>query len=409
MISATLHNILRENPIVVSGMGAICAAGANVGQLWAHALRGQSTPIEQHFCWGTESWQTAVHAVEDLDALLRAHPRARKLDRSIQLALIAADEALQQAGLAFQAADEGRTGLIVGSSRGPRMKWMEAIERRKVLPTDAASSTIASLTGSLAKVFGLTGPSFTVSATCASGAVAIGLAAQQILTGAADRMLVGATDAPLHPMMVAQLRAAGVLGEHPDPTRTCRPFDLSRNGLCLGEGAGFIVLESAASAASRGAPSLACLTGWSSGAENVGRAAVSTGGEALVRTMRQAIDAAGLCPSDISYINAHGTGTLMNDSAEAQAVLTTFGSAAAPPCSSTKPVTGHCLGATPVLEAVLCVRALQEQMIPPTANCHAPAFPLDFVPLQARPAALRHVLSNSLGFWGKHASLLFSR
>ncbi len=404
-----MQKFLLENPIVVSGMGSICAAGSSVEELWTRALRGHSTATEQSFCWGTESWQTAVHAVGDLTGLLGKHLRAGKLDRSIQLALVAATEALQQAGLPFQATDEGRSGLIVGSSRGPRTKWMAAIERRTVLPTDAAISTIASLTGSLSKVFGLTGPSFTVSATCASGAVAIGLAAQQILTGAADIMVVGGTDAPLHPMMVAQLRAAGVLGEHPDPTRTCRPFDISRNGLCLGEGAGFIVLESAASAARRGAPSLARLTGWSSGAENVGRAAVSLGGKTLVRTMRQAIEAARLSPSDISYINAHGTGTLMNDSAEAEAILTTFGSAGAPPCSSTKPVTGHCLGATPVLEAILCVQALREQMIPPTANCHAPAFPLDFVPLRARPAALQHVLSNSLGFWGKHASLLFSR
>jgi len=407
MISSSLQRILHDNPIVVTGLGALCAAGSKVESLWHSAVEGHCPAGEQTFCWGDESWMSAVHEVANLDLLRQIYPRAGKLDRTIQLALVAAGQAMQHAALPAGALD-GRTGLIVGSSRGPRGKWIEALERRTVFPTDAASSTIASLTGSLGKVFGITGPCFTVSATCASGALAVALAAQQILLGAADIMVVGGADAPLHPMMVAQLRAAGVLGHHPDPARTCRPFDLTRNGLCLGEGAGFIVLESATSAASRGARSLAKLTGWSTAAENVGRAAVSPGGAALVATMRQAILTAGLSPADISYINAHGTGTAMNDQAEAQAVLTTFGPAA-PPCSSTKPVTGHCLGATPVLEAILCVQALEHQIIPPTANCDHPEFPLDVVPLRARRAPLTHVLSNSLGFWGSHASLVFSR
>jgi 3-oxoacyl-(acyl-carrier-protein) synthase len=124
--------------------------------------------------------------------------------------------------------------------------------------------------------------------------------------------------------------------------------------------------------------------------------------------MDDAIRTAGLLPEDISYINAHGTGTLMNDRAEAEALVTTFGSGC-PPTSSTKPVTGHCLGASPVLEAILCIHALQQQLVPPTANCHDPEFPIDIVTLRARPAPLQHVLSNSLGFWGKHASLVFSR
>lgn len=403
-----MHRFLTDNPLVLTGMGAIGAAGRSVAELWNHAVGADSQATLQDFSWGSNSWQSAVNPVIGLPELLAIYPRSNKLDRTIQLALVAAGQALQQSGVGRKEANRHRVGLIVGSSRGPRTKWTEALERRTVFPTDAASSTIASITGSLAQSFDLTGPCFTVSATCASGAVAIALAAQQILLGAADIMLVGGTDAPLHPMMVAQLKAAGVLGAHPDPSRTCRPFDLTRNGLCLGEGAGFLVLESAASAADRGVPSLARLSGWSTAAENAGRAAVSPDGQTLVRTMRQAIETAGLNPSDISYINAHGTGTVMNDQAEARAVLTTFGSAP-PPCSSTKPITGHCLGATPVLEAILCVEALRHQIIPPTANCDHPAFPLDVVPLRARPAPLAHILSNSLGFWGTHASLVFSR
>ncbi len=142
--------------------------------------------------------------------------------------------------------------------------------------------------------------------------------------------------------------------------------------------------------------------------ENVGRAAVSLGGHTLSRTMNDALHMAQLSPKNVGYINAHGTGTIMNDEAEVAAIQTVFREKC-PPCSSTKPVTGHCLGATPVLEAILCVEALRHQIIPPTANCSDPEFSLDVAPLKARSASIDHVLSNSLGFWGKHASLLFAR
>jgi 3-oxoacyl-[acyl-carrier-protein] synthase II len=286
---------------------------------------------------------------------------------------------------------------------------MEFINREKVFPSDASASTIASISGILVQCFGVRGPTFVVSSTCASGGAAIALAAQQILLGEADIMLVGASDAPLNGMMIAQLRAAGVVGYHDDPAKSCRPFDRSRNGLCLGEGSGFLVLESLESSVRRNVKPLGKVAGWGLSNENVGRVAVDSKGSTLVRTMRSAIAMADIDPQEVDYINAHGTGTLQNDTAEINAIAQVFGDTQSPPCSSTKPVTGHCLGATPLLEAIISVKALETQIIPPTANCEDPEFSLDVVPLHAREASLKYIISNSLGFWGSHCSLLLSK
>ena len=172
------------------------------------------------------------------------------------------------------------------------------------------------------------------------------------------------------------------------------------------------MLETSVSAARRGTRPLARLAGWGQAVDLAGRVGVSAGAEGLVQAATAALGLAGLEPTMIEHVNAHGTGTVMNDLAEARAMQTIFGDRAAQvPCSSTKPVTGHCLGATPALEAILAVEALRHQLIPPTANCHLPdpECVLDVVPLTARPARLNHVMSNSLGFWGYHASLIFSR
>ncbi len=399
-----LHHLLKENPVVITGMGAISAAGSSVDALWENALKGVSPAGWREFPWNGRVWRKAVCQIHDLEPLLTPFPRARKWDRAIQLGCVAAAQALRQARVAGSF-DSDRIGLVAGTSRGPRTKWIEQLQHKTVFPSDAASSTIASLSGSLTQCFDIQGASFVVSATCASGAAAIILAAQQILLGTADVMLVGAADAPLNPMMIAQLEASGVMGEHTDPARTCRPFDSSRNGLCLGEGAGFLVLESQRSAEARGVKPLAQIAGWGTRTENAGRVSVGTEGHVLRQTMMDALEMAGTTLDAVSYINAHGTGTVMNDAAEAKALSDLFGSEKIPPCSSTKPVTGHCLGATPVLETIFGVAALRDQLLPPTANCDRPAFPLDVIP-EARAARVNTVLSNSLGFWGKHASIL---
>jgi 3-oxoacyl-[acyl-carrier-protein] synthase II len=285
------------------------------------------------------------------------------------------------------------------------------LDQRRLPPSLSADCTFAVLSGALAQALRCEGPGATVSATCASGAYAVALAAEQLLLGKADACLVGAAEAPLVPTVIAQLQSAGVLGSHPDPRLTSRPFDQTRNGLCLGEGAAFLMLETADAARRRGARPLARLAGWGLCVDDSGRAGVSESGGGMVSSARQALESAGLTAAEIGYVNAHGTGTLMNDRAEAAALRQLFGANAIPPCSSTKPVTGHCLGATPALEAVICIEALRRQIIPPTLNCHQPdpECATNLRRLQPQPARFRHALSNSLGFWGYHAALVFSR
>jgi 3-oxoacyl-[acyl-carrier-protein] synthase II len=414
MTPSLLTRLINETPVVVTGCGVATAAGHSVAALWQTALSGPAPVVRREFDIGGQSRAFAVCAAPETCV---GQPRLRRfgrLDRSVQLAWVAATQACAAAGLE-PATDPARIGLFLGSSRGPIGKVQEGFVRaahRRYPPTLSADCTMASLSGALAQALEIHGPCCTLSATCASAAFAIGLAAEQILLGKANTMLAGGTEAPLVPMLLAQLEAAGVVGSHPDPARSCRPFDATRNGFCLGEGSAFLVLESAAVAARRGAVPLARLSGWGTWLDNSGRAGVGIAGTGLVAAANQALELAGLTPDAIDYINAHGTGTRLNDAAEARGVGALFGRRAAlVPCTSTKPVTGHCLGATPAMEAVICLEAIRHQTIPPTLNCAQPDpdCAINAQPSAARRTPLRHVLSNSLGFWGNHAALIFSR
>lgn len=413
-----LRKLLRENPLVITGMGAFSAAGESVEALWRSAVAGLSLAEWMDFGTGHPTGRAkdrfAVCRAPAIDLTRPELRSVRKMDRCVQMALLAAREACLQAGL-NETLPFARAGVMVGSSRGPCNQLNAALEQFKsgrYPPSLSANTTFASLSGALSQAFKFKGPGATIAATCASSALAIGLAAEQILLGKADVMLVGGTEAPLQYPILGQLAAAGVLGTHAEARQACRPFDITRNGLILGEGSAFLVLESAANAAKRGAKPLARLTGWAMSLDNAGRTAVMEDGAELRRVMQQAVELAGLQAADIDYINAHGTGTVMNDAAESEAVRQFLGTrTAAVPCSSTKPVTGHCLGATSALEAVIAITAMQWQMVPPTANCTQPdpQCAIQVQPLKAGPAILRHVMSNSLGFWGYHAALVFSR
>ena len=222
-------------------------------------------------------------------------------------------------------------------------------------------------------------------------------------------MLVGGAEAPLHAVVLAQLEASGVLGSHEDAAQACRPFDVTRDGMVLGEGSAFLVLESAGLAARRGAKPLANLAGWSMSVDSSGRTGMREDGSSVVQAMQQALDVAQFSPSHIGYVHAHGSGTVLNDFAEATALGTLFG-ARAVPCSSTKPVTGHCLGATPALGAILCIEALRSRKLPPAVNCARPdpKCPVQIVAPGSQATGAGRALCNSVGFWGYHASLIFS-
>lgn len=411
MIDSVLARLIRDHPIVITGTGSFSAAGDSVESLWRAAVAGRSLAVCRPFPMGNASEEFAVCSAPELDVHRSELQALRKTDRCVQLAWLAANQAWQQAQLDNVYAPE-RIGVMVGSSRGPSNKRAETMlaGRHKYPPSLSANTTFAVLSGALAQTFKLKGPGATISATCASSAFAIGLAAEQILLGKVDAMLVGGAETPLQPAILAQLQSAGVMAVHQDAAQACRPFDQTRNGLVLGEGSAFLILESAHTAAKRGAKVLAQLAGWSLGLDDSGRTGADEAGSGLIRMMEQALQLADLTAEKIGYINAHGTGTKLNDAAEAQAVGKLFGPAAAAiPCSSTKPITGHCLGATPALEAIICLEALRHGMIPPTANCRQqdPLCAINVQPLIARPAKLSTVMSNSLGFWGYQASLIF--
>jgi 3-oxoacyl-[acyl-carrier-protein] synthase II len=401
-----LAQLLHDSPLVVTGIGCVSAAGHSAEALWTSAVAGRPTAAwQQH---GTERF-AGCHA----GGLPLGEPQARRIrrsDRAVQLAWFAARQACEQACLDLKSAWP-RIGVMTGCSRGPVGRLYESFERLqggKLTPSLAVDTSIACLSGTLGQEFGLLGPSATISAACASAAVAIGCAAEQILLGSADAMLVGGTEAPLHPVIIAQLTAAGLLASHDEPRHACRPFDVARNGMVPGEGAAFLVLEPARAADRRGVIPLAELRGWAAWLARSGRAGMQPSGAGLLAVMSGAMELGEVKANQVDYINAHATGTGQGDQSEATAVAGLFGRNV--PCTSTKPVTGHCMGATAALEAVIAIQALRHQIIPPTANCTQPdpSCLIDSQPLAARPARLRTVLSNSAGFWGHHAALLFS-
>jgi 3-oxoacyl-(acyl-carrier-protein) synthase len=404
-----LASLLRDNPIVVTGMGAYSAAGDSVAALWRAAMAGRGLAEWREFTIAGQPQRFAVCSAPPIDSSAPALHAARKADRCAQMALHAASQALDHAALNGAYAPH-RLGVAIGSSRGPLGKMEESFERLHrgvVLPTLSAQSSLGSLSGTLAQCFNLQGPGAVISATCASAAFAIGFVAEQILLGKADAMLVGGAEAPLHAVVVAQLQASGVLGSHEDAAKTCRPFHATRNGMVLGEGGAFLVLERLG--ARPDAKPLAHLAGWSMTTESSGRTGMREDGSSVVRSMQQALELAQMSPREIAYVHAHGSGTVLNDFAESAALARVFGERGVP-CSSTKPITGHCLGATPALGAVICIETLRHQKLPPAVNCAQPdpRCPVQLVTPETRPRPFTSVLSNSIGFWGYHASLVFS-
>ena len=394
-----------DDDVVVSGWGVWSAAGTSASEFAHQVLSGRGPRAITRIGPGA----FPALAAPDPPACPR-FPQAHRMDRSVHLALAAATETVATARL--ETVDPTRIAILVGNSRGPAGKWSAtAASSARVRPTQAANTAIASLSGALSLAFQVQGPCLTVSAACASAAHAIALGAALLRTGEADVVLAGGAEAPLVGPLLDQFLAAGILGSHTDPARTCRPFDRTRNGTVPGEGAAFLALESAAHARARNVPALAVLAGYAVGSEAHNRVATRADGAGLARVIRQALDRAGLSPGAIGYVNAHGTGTRVNDLAEAAALDAVFGSAGPRPAvSSTKPVLGHAFGAAPALEAIVALECLRAQKAPPTWACVEPdpeLRPLDLILKVPRPLSTRAVLSTSLGFWGNTAALVF--
>lgn len=408
--------------VVVTGLGAVTPLGEDVGSTWQSMLAGRSGvgPITQFDPDGYRT--TFAGEVSGWDPERHFERReVRRIDRYAQFFLVAVRQALDEAKLSYEEDDPAatRAGVIVGAGFGGMGTFIEEIMTLTERGPDRVSPTgvprlIPNMAAGLASIeHNLLGPVTCVVTACAASANAIGDGAEMIRRGAADVVVAGGSEASITTFGIATFAQARALStRNDDPQGASRPFDAGRDGFVMGEGGAALVLEDMEHAQARGATVLAELTGYGMSADAYHITLPRPGGTGAARAMVNAITDAGLTPSDIGYINAHGTSTEANDSTETAAIRIALGAAAdSTPVSSTKSMTGHVLGGAGAVEAVACIMALRDQVLPPTINYEVPdpECDLDYVPNVRREASLEHAMSNSFGFGGHNASLVFSR
>ena len=339
------------------------------------------------------------------------------MDRFVQFAVVAAGEALRRSDLAINGQNAEDIGVIIGSGIGGITTLSEQFRvladkgPRRVSPFTVPMMITDMASGQISISYGAKGPNYCVTSACASSADAIGTAYEIIRRGEAVAMLTGGAEASVTPIGVAAFASAQALSSrNDDPEHASRPFDRNRDGFIMGEGAAVLVLERLDHARARGAPILAEVLGYGATSDAFHITQPSAGGEGGVRAMRRALRQAGLAPSEIDYINAHGTSTPLNDRLETEAIKTVFGEDAYRiPISSTKSMVGHLLGAAGAIEAIASIQTINTGIIHPTVNYQTPdpECDLDYVPNEARTAQVATCLSNSLGFGGHNSSLIF--
>jgi 3-oxoacyl-[acyl-carrier-protein] synthase II len=401
-------------------MGCVSPLGNNLTSTWEAAVAGRSgvAPISLFDASELKTrFAAEVKGFDPQEALGRRE--ARRMDRYTQLAAVAVLEAVDRAGLRIDDGNRDRIGVVLGTGMGGAgtlvSETRKFVERgpRWVSPHLVPMMLPDASPGQIAIMLGARGPNMSVVTACASGTNAIGEASEMIRRGAADVMLAGGSEAGIVDVAVAGFSVMDALSSrNDDPAAASRPFDLNRDGFVIGEGAAFLVLESEGHARARGAPALAEVVGYGTTNDAFHVSAPAENGAGAAACMRLALGDAGLRPTDIDYINAHGTSTRLNDLSETKAIKTVFGEAAYEiPVSSTKSMTGHLLGAAGTLEAIFCIRALETGVLPPTINYQTPDpdCDLDYVPNRSRQVSLDYALSNSFGFGGHNASLIMAR
>jgi 3-oxoacyl-[acyl-carrier-protein] synthase II len=405
--------------VVITGMGAVTPLGNDLTTTWRRLLAGESGVDRiQAFDPAPFPVQIAAEVKADYDPSGVAPPKElRKLDRNILFALSAATEALGNAGL--NGFDPERVGVVVGNCIGgfnELMRQHDVLRERgpeRVSPTFLANVLVDSASGQLAIKLGLRGPNYAVVSACATGSHAIGEGAELIKRGDADAVLAGGTEGCIHPLILAGFcTMRGLATGNGDPPRAARPFDATREGFVMGEGAAVVVLEELEAARERGATIYAEVLGYgaSNDAHHMLQPDPESGG--VVAMMRAAFKRAGVSPDEVDYINAHGTGTPLGDLAETVAIKEVFGDHSYElAISSTKSMLGHMFGAAGAIEAVACALAIHEGTIPPTINYENPdpELDLDYVPNEARSAEVRVALSNAMGLGGHNGCVLLGR
>ncbi len=403
--------------VVVTGLGIVAPTGVGVAAAWDTALSGRSA-ISCITRFDTSGLPVQIAGeVVDFDATeLLGAKTVRQTSRFVQFAAVAAAEALSDAG--YEAETHGpRCGCLIGVAIGGLGEIEESAitlhehGASKVLPHTLPFAIPNMASGFVAIQHHLLGANLAVATACASGTHAIGDAAMYIREGRADMMLAGGAEAATCPLSIASFAKIRALSRrNDDPQRASRPFDADRDGFVIGEGCGLLVLEEYEHARRRGATIYAELAGYGASADAYHITTPSPGGAGLVACMQECLRDGGIGLDEVDYINAHGTSTPTNDSLESEAIGTVFGAEASKiSISSTKSVTGHCLGAAGGIEAVYAVLAVKHSLIPPTANYETPdpACPLDYTPGEARQRTIRYALSNSSGFGGQNGCLAF--
>ncbi len=407
--------------VVVTGVGVVTPVGNTVADMWEAVVNGRSGigPIT-HFDASGFATRIAAEVKDFTPAPYMTRKEARRTDPLAHFAVAAAGQAIEDAGLeSFAGLDRRRVGVLIGAGIGGMRTMIaqhdEMLARGpQCIKPYFIPAIIANIPGAMVAIkHDFAGPNFAVTAACATGNHAIGEALSLIRRGAADVMVCGSAEAGIVPLGIGGFCALRALStNNEDPKGACRPFDRTRDGFVMGEGAGMLVLETLEHAERRGARIYAELAGCGMSSDAYHIVAPDPEGKGAAHAMRLAMADARVTPEEIDYINAHGTGTRLNDPIETMAIKRALGEAAyRVPVSSTKPVTGHLLGAASAVEAVITLMAMQHGILPPTINLNDPdpECDLDYVPLVARPAEIRVAMSNAFGFGGHNATLVFRR
>ena len=404
--------------VAITGLGAITPIGLDARSTWDAAVTGRSgIDFIQAFDAGEFPVRIAGEVKGFEPASVAPPKEARRMDRNVLLALGAAQEAWRDGGL--NGVDPDRVGIVVGSAIGglPGIVEQQDVLRERgadrVSPFFIPSVLVDSASGQIAISLGIRGPNYAPVSACATGSHAVGEGAELIRRGDADAVLAGGTEACIHPLILAGFCAMrGLVAEDEDPTKASRPFDATRAGFVMSEGACILLLEELESARARGATIYAEVLGY--GASNDAHHMAQPEPEAtgVAGMMRAALRRADVAPERVGYINAHGTSTPLGDAAETRAIKQVFGDHAYElAVSSTKSVTGHCFGAVGAIEAMMCVLAIHRGVLPPTINYEHPdpECDLDYVPNEAREVELDVALSNAMGLGGHNGCVLFGR
>ncbi len=411
---------MSKKRVVITGMGVVTPLGNTIESTWQGLMEGRSG-IDEITSYDASNFSTRFCGeIKDLDMTpYMSSKDCRKFDPFIQYGVAATAQAIEQSGFLQTDYDKNRVGIIMGAGIG----GMTIIEKnaqalfksgpRRISPFFVPGSIINMVSGQISIQYGFTGPNLAIVTACTSGLHSIGLAARTIAYGDADYMIAGGAEKASTPLSMGGFSSSKALSRRNDaPREASRPWDRDRDGFVLSDGAGVLVLEEYQAAKSRNATILAEISGFGMSGDAYHMTSPPADGAGAALAMQNALNDAELNTDDIAYINAHGTSTQMGDLAETVAIKNVFGDHSSRlMVSSTKSMTGHMLGAAGAVETIFCIKALQDQIVPPTINLEHPdeGCDLDYVANEARESALDYVLCNSFGFGGTNGSLVLKR